>query len=342
MDTQIMSALITASAAILAAIISGFVAVKVKDKEIKAKEKEIGKILTDDERQSSLRWWAGGGAVFGMGATLVLLFVTGNFPLKVTQEPSISQQPILGSQLPNGTTTPMPISSEARILIDNSRECGEVLTMEQARRNNPEHPEYAYAGDLAIEIKKLYPLFDMLNEKPIRPEKLKDYRVLVLLSNCDGYSSQEIIAIENFVRSGGRVLILGSIDNFLLSQFGIRYVGTPIEFNGGAINQDYQIPVNSSDPILKEVPDLFVHAGTVLEVQDSSTVILWTPKNAYLDANINWVQENGEKKGPFPMVVKMKYGEGYVVATANRPIWAFGYDNNYLLVLNAIQWLINQ
>jgi len=254
---------------------------------------------------------------------------------------SLSQQSAV-SQLPNGTTTPMPISAEARILIDNSRECGEVLTMEQARRNNPEHPDYAYAGDLEIEIKKLYPLLDSLNEKPISPEKLKNYRALVLLSNCDGYSSQEIITVENFVRSGGRVLILGSIDNFLLSQFGIRYVGTPIEFDGMPNNQDTQISVNSSDPVLKGIPDLPIHAGTVLEVQDSSTVILWTPQNAYLDANTNGIRDNGEKKESFPMVIKIKYGEGHIVATANRPIWAFGFSNNYLLVLNAIQWLLNQ
>ncbi len=271
-----------------------------------------------------------------------ILVGAGLISLDLNGLPSSNRQPVLISELPNGTATPMVISSEPRVVIDDSRECGETLTREKANRINPEHPEYAYAGDLAIEIQNLYTSYDVINEKPINTDKLANYRVLVLLSNCDGYSPEEIITIENFVRSGGRLLILGSIDNFLLSQFGIRYLGTPIELDGATYDWEIQIPVNSADPILKEIPDLPIHSATVLEVEDPSTVILWTPKNAYLDANMNRIQENAEKKGPFPMVVRMEYGKGYIVATANRPIWTFGYSNNYVLVLNALEWLINQ
>lgn len=331
MQPEITGAIIGAIATIVAAIIGGWSAIRIKHLELKAKG--LLKESQSNNNSNPKFLWGIGGALI-LGGIVFIVFNSFGYFQSIFQPSQASATAI--------TPTPMTISSEQKILVDNSRECGEVLTMEQARRNDPEHPEYAYAGDLIIKIQKSYPKIDSLNEKPISAEKLKGYRILILLSNCDGYSSQEITTIENFVRSGGRILILGSIDNFLLSLFDIRYVGTPIEFEGEANNQDTPIPVNSSDPILSDIPDLPIHAGTALEVQDSSSVILWTPKNTYLDANTNGNKESGEKSGAFPMVVKMEYGKGYVVATANRPIWAFGFSNNYLLVLNAIQWLLAQ
>jgi hypothetical protein len=197
-------------------------------------------------------------------------------------------------------------------------------------------------GDLAIEIQNSYTSYDSINEKPISTGKLMDHRVLILLSSCDSYSAEEIITIENFVRSGGRLLVLGSIDNFLLSQFGIRYLGAPIELDGVTYDGDFQIQIDSSEPIFDGIPDLPIHAGTALEVQDASTVILWTPPTAYLDANTNRIRESAEKGGSFPMVIRMRHGNGYLVVAANRPIWTFGFSNNYVLVTNALEWLINQ
>lgn len=277
--------------------------------------------------------------IFGI---VFILIGVGLMYVDINGLPSSNPQVTSVSELPNGTATPMVVSSEPKIVIDDSRECGESLTWEKANRINPEHPEYSYAGDLAIEIQKLHTTYSVISEKPINTEKLTDYRVLILLSSCDGYSLDEIVTIENFVRSGGRLLVLGSIDNFLLSQFGIRYLGTPVELDGAEYDWEFQIPVNSSDPILKGIPDLPIHSATVLEVQDPSNVILWMPKNAYLDANINRVHESAEKQGSFPMVIRMEYGKGYIVFTANRPIWTFGFSNNYVLVFNALEWLLNQ
>jgi hypothetical protein len=81
MDPEIASALITAIATIFTAAISSWVAIKIKDMELRIKNK-IGEPVTQAKRQVAHWLWGVGGAVIGATLVLGILAPTGNLPLE--------------------------------------------------------------------------------------------------------------------------------------------------------------------------------------------------------------------------------------------------------------------
>jgi len=65
MDSEIIGALITSITTIVAAIIGGFVAVKVKNMDLRAKETKTGKTIANAEKKTSRWLWGIGGALIG-------------------------------------------------------------------------------------------------------------------------------------------------------------------------------------------------------------------------------------------------------------------------------------
>ena len=82
MDSEITGALITAAATIFTAVIGGWVAIKVKAMELKAKEREAGHIFAQSEKQTVYWLWGVGGAVIGAAVALGVATFTGNLPIK--------------------------------------------------------------------------------------------------------------------------------------------------------------------------------------------------------------------------------------------------------------------
>jgi hypothetical protein len=87
MDSQIVGALIKATATILAAIITGWFALKVKAREMKPKDGEAGQSFIQRRNQASYRLWGIGGAAIGAIAMLGVLSLIGilsKWPISVS------------------------------------------------------------------------------------------------------------------------------------------------------------------------------------------------------------------------------------------------------------------
>lgn len=78
MDSQIVGSLISATATIIAAIIGGWVAVKIKDMELKAKEERTGELLTKAEKKAAHWLWGLFGAGVGAGIIFAIMVLIGN------------------------------------------------------------------------------------------------------------------------------------------------------------------------------------------------------------------------------------------------------------------------
>ncbi len=77
MDSQIIGSLISATATIIAAIIGGWVAVKIKDMELKAKEERTGELLTKAEKKAAHWLWGLLGAGVGAGIIFTIMVLIG-------------------------------------------------------------------------------------------------------------------------------------------------------------------------------------------------------------------------------------------------------------------------
>ena len=80
MDSGIVSSLIVGISSIIGGIVSGWVAIKIKDKEIKAKERETGQSLTQSEKKTAHWLWGIGGTLIGIATTLIVLLLLGVIP----------------------------------------------------------------------------------------------------------------------------------------------------------------------------------------------------------------------------------------------------------------------
>jgi len=82
MNPEIAGALVTAAATIFTSAISSWVAIKVKDMELRAKNK-IDKPVTQAERKVARWLWGVGGAVIGAALVFGDLGTYGEFTTKV-------------------------------------------------------------------------------------------------------------------------------------------------------------------------------------------------------------------------------------------------------------------
>ncbi len=104
MDSEIIGALITAIATIFTAAIGGWVAIKIKDMELKAKERETGQILTQSEKQTAYWLWGIGGAAIVVIVILGGLVIVGS--LLQPSNPIPIATVVVSTPIPTSIPTP--------------------------------------------------------------------------------------------------------------------------------------------------------------------------------------------------------------------------------------------
>ena len=204
-------------------------------------------------------------------------------------------------------------------------------------------------------------------DKPITPELLKDYGVLVIMDQTRNYTNDEIKAINDFVNNGGGLLIIGStwgnIDgdqnysfNKIARSFGVSFSDNEILVN----DKDYvffspmiEITDIRPSPITNNVTNFIYMMGTYLKDPGSSTVVAYSDSYTWADqghpaadgsTSSNYQKDTDESSGPFPVVSQMQYGNGKVVfmGAAYTYINAIMYrSDEWKLGLNSVNWLAN-
>ncbi len=204
-------------------------------------------------------------------------------------------------------------------------------------------------------------------DKPITPELLKNYGVLVIMDQTRNYTDDEINAIDDFVNNGGGLLIIGSTwgntdgdQNFgfnkIARSFGVSFANNEILVD----DHDYvffspmiEIKDIRPSPITNNVTNFIYMMGTNINDPGPSTVVAYTDSYTWADeghpaadgsTTSNFQKDPDESSGPFPVVSQMQYGKGKVVfmGAAYTFINSVIYrSDEWKLGLNSVNWLAN-
>jgi eukaryotic-like serine/threonine-protein kinase len=207
-----------------------------------------------------------------------------------------------------------------------------------------------------------------LTDAPITSDKLKGYKVLIIMAQYRNYTDEEVNAIKDFVNNGGGLFLVGSnwgdVDgnqnfafNKIARSFGVDFANNELVTN----DQNYiffssVVGINDlrPSPITANVQKFYYMMATYIKNPGPSNVIAYTDSNTWGDqghttpdgvTDSNYKKDPNERSGPFPVVSEMKFGKGKVVymGSAYSFINAMIYrSNTWKLGLNSVNWLSNQ
>ena len=207
----------------------------------------------------------------------------------------------------------------------------------------------------------------VLTDRPITPEKLKGYNVLIIMGQHRNYTDEEVNTIKEFVYNGGGLFLMGdtwgNIDgdqnyafNKIARSFGVSFANNEIVTNDQNYLFFYNIvnitDINSSQ-LTANVPKFYYMMGSYIKDPGTSQVIASTDSYTWGDQGYttpdgqtesNYKKDPSERSGPISVVSQLQYGNGKVVFMGGSysfinemlyrsDIWKFG--------LNSVSWLSN-
>jgi hypothetical protein len=206
-----------------------------------------------------------------------------------------------------------------------------------------------------------------LTDKPITPDKLKGYDVLILMAPYRNYTDDEINTIKQFVNNGGGLLLVGSnwgdVDggsdfsyNKIAQSFGVTYANNEIVTdpeNSFLFPNFVKVKNITANPITNQVNEFYYIMGTYIENPGSSKILAYSTVTSFGDqgyttpqgsTSSNNQKDPNEKSGPFPVLSTMEYGKGKIVfmgAAGTLTNYMIYRDNGWKLGLNSVNWLTN-
>lgn len=234
-----------------------------------------------------------------------------------------------------------------RILFDEAHAERNTLSWERALRLNPDHPDWIYFGLLAGTLEDDF-VFERNTDARLSFELLQQYDALILAAPWERLSSAELQAVEQYVRNGGGLLVLGDCGldgtlNPITSIYDITvdshciFVSTSNEERQG----DFVIDEFADHPAVTGVPFMMTNWGESLTVQHQAVPLAFTDANSWQDSNWNGEYDPGEQTGPFTMIAAHERGPGRVVAVADNAFQDDGFEwrSNDLLMRSLLNWL---
>lgn len=207
-----------------------------------------------------------------------------------------------------------------------------------------------------------------LPDRPITPEKLKGYDVLIIMSPGSNYTDEEINSIKDFVNNGGGLYLVGNSwgvedgdQNFAFNKisrsFGVDFASHVIvtdNKNFLVYPQFVKTTDIRSSPITNNVSEFYYLVGTYIKNPGNSTVLAYTSSDSWADNTIlsnegfsttNEEKESNEQKGPLPIISVMEYGKGKIVFMGSSGTFVNAWiyrSNGWKLSLNSVNWLSNR
>ena len=165
--------------------------------------------------------------------------------------------------------------------------------------------------------------------------KHNEFVVRIRPSVSCSYIREEIEAYKNYVKEGGKLILLGHFmlpgqkDSFA-EEFGITFEGAVR--NERSVNKFIKHPINQG---LKELP----YGGCgITRYPEEATIVAWLSDNTYLDVSNNEHNiELKEKPGGIPAMGCMRYGSGKIVFLGDTYLFSSVYQP---LTSNILRWLM--
>lgn len=143
---------------------------------------------------------------------------------------------------------------------------------------------------------------------------------IVILISYREYSASELYVISKFISDGGIALIL---DDFGYGNQVLEFLEAPVRINKSGMLIDPLFKYRSGK--LPRVSDFYgelsilnlssivLNYATKIDIEgDGVSVLAESSSFSYFDMNFNGRYDDGEPIGPFPVMVKFRYGKGVV------------------------------
>ena len=164
--------------------------------------------------------------------------------------------------------------------------------------------------------------------------------MLLIIGPSKPYGAHELAYLRTFLSEGGRIILADDfgVGNDILSFLGVdaRFSGVPLL--DLAYETSALVPVTFFGSGGSTLPytALLNHATALSGVSSS---YLYSSPSAFLDTNGNGVFDEGERRGPFPLISRIPYDEGVLILIADPSIFIndmYRREDNRALLLDNI------
>ncbi|MTK64179.1 MAG: protein kinase, partial [Methanobacterium sp.] len=205
-------------------------------------------------------------------------------------------------------------------------------------------------------------------QTPLTYDELKNYQVLVLMAPARNYTDTEISAIQEYVRNGGGLLLVGNgwntedggqdyAFNKIAESFGVDYKSTILVGDSQqyfASQTKAKITNLTQNPLTSNLNYFYYFQGTYMQNTGNTTVLAYSSPTSYADKGFltsdgysmtNEIKDANETSGPFPVFSTMTYGNGKIVFFGSvgdfMNSWLYR-SNGWIIGLNSLNWLSNK
>jgi len=163
----------------------------------------------------------------------------------------------------------------------------------------------------------------------------------------NAYSSNELVKLREFIRSGGKVILM---DDFRYGNAILEFLGLSIQIINDSVLIDPLF--NYKDGKLPTIIDFAKYPETInisrvtlnyasaLQVTSGDIEILaYSSSFSYLDTNLNGFKDEFEPTGPYPVLAKAHYGKGIVYILSDPSIIINSMvemNDNFKLIRNLV------
>lgn len=173
---------------------------------------------------------------------------------------------------------------------------------------------------------------------------------LLVLGPEDPPTARERAWLSAFVREGGRLLVA---DDYGEGNAFLEAAGAQTRFDGGQLaslaftrQPPFVVTTNVSEaPETEDVSAVVLDYATPLEATDNATVLAAAGPESWIDGDANGRPDDDEPRGPFPLLVRERVGEGTVVVLGDPSVAVNGMQDvadDGQLTANLVAWLAGE
>lgn len=190
-----------------------------------------------------------------------------------------------------------------------------------------------------------------INKEPVTPARLARIKTYIIAGPVHPFSSEEISALESFVKKGGNLLVLLHISPAvaqLTNSFGIIVSNFTLAETTDLIDnkpQDFLVTNFGPHPVTSGLEKIAVYGTWGLMTNEPAMTVAATTGRAWADMDRNRKFDKGEPQQEFGIVAVTEFGKGKVVVVADDAPFAnkfIGQADNRRLAENIIRWFRQQ